>query len=75
MWSVDTLDWSGISSEQILSIVKRDLSPGAIILQHSIKTLSGVLDGTVKALPIIINDLLSKGYEFVTVQKLLEIES
>ncbi|PGM64853.1 hypothetical protein CN947_06925 [Bacillus cereus] len=75
MWSVDTLDWTGMSSEQILSIVKRDLSPGAIILQHSIKTLPGVLDGTVKALPIIINDLLSKGYEFVTVQKLLEIES
>lgn len=27
-WSVDTLDWTGLSGEQILSIVRRDITPG-----------------------------------------------
>jgi peptidoglycan/xylan/chitin deacetylase (PgdA/CDA1 family) len=72
MWSVDTLDWSGASAEFILERVHRDISPGGIVLQHNIQTnVPGMLDGTVEALPQIIDELHEKGYRFVTVQSLL----
>jgi peptidoglycan-N-acetylglucosamine deacetylase len=71
MWTVDTLDWSGQSSSQILEIVQRDITPGGIILQHNFQSEARLLDGTVEALPLIIDDLKEKGYQFVTVQTLL----
>jgi delta-lactam-biosynthetic de-N-acetylase len=71
MWSVDTIDWSGASGDQILSRVNQKISPGGIILQHCIQFKPGVLDGTVEALPKIIDQLRSEGYQFVTVQTLL----
>ncbi|KAB2337711.1 polysaccharide deacetylase family protein [Cytobacillus depressus] len=69
MWSIDTVDWSGKSSEEIVLKVNMEESPGAIILQHCFGAASGVLDGTVKALPVIIENLLEKGYEFVTMDQ------
>jgi peptidoglycan/xylan/chitin deacetylase (PgdA/CDA1 family) len=71
-WSVDTLDWTGLSGEQILSIVRRDITPGGIILQHNIETSPDLLRGTVEALPRIIEELQAQGYKFVTVQTLLD---
>lgn len=35
LWSVDTLDWSGKSAEEILTIINRDKSLGGIVLQHN----------------------------------------
>lgn len=70
MWSVDTLDWSGASADQILEIVHRDISPGKIILQHNFQD-GRLLNGTIGALPKIIDDLQKQGYQFVTVQTLL----
>ncbi|MDG5789581.1 polysaccharide deacetylase family protein [Evansella sp. AB-P1] len=74
MWSVDTLDWTGISADEILSIVQRDVSPGGIILQHNIEVQPGLglLDGSVEALPKIIDRLKEEGYTFVTIQTLLD---
>ncbi|MGG0655335.1 polysaccharide deacetylase family protein [Rummeliibacillus pycnus] len=72
MWSVDTLDWSGLTNEEIMSIVNRDLTEGAIILQHSFKSAPGRLDGSVKALPEIIDKLIREGYEIVTIPMLLD---
>lgn len=68
-WSVDTNDWRGRSSEQILNTVKSEVEPGGIILQHS----SGGenLKGSMEALPEIIKYLKEQGYEFVTVDKLI----
>ncbi|WP_238457977.1 hypothetical protein [Alkalihalobacterium alkalinitrilicum] len=71
MWSVDTLDWSGLSGDEILEIVQRDVTPGGIVLQHNFQTNARLLDGTVEALPKIIDELRAKGYQFVTVQTLL----
>ena len=72
MWSVDTLDWSGASADFILERVHRDIRPGGIVLQHNIQNnVPGMLDGTVEALPQIIDELHEKGYQFVTVQSLL----
>ncbi|QOY37824.1 polysaccharide deacetylase family protein [Anaerobacillus isosaccharinicus] len=71
MWSVDTLDWSGLTGDEILEIVHRDITPGGIILQHNFQSNARLLDGTVEALPKIIDELRAKGYKFVTVQTLL----
>ncbi|MDQ0255126.1 peptidoglycan/xylan/chitin deacetylase (PgdA/CDA1 family) [Evansella vedderi] len=72
MWTVDTLDWTGLPAENILEIVHRDITPGGIILQHNIEINPELLAGSVEALPMIIDDLRSKGYTFVTVQTLLD---
>lgn len=66
MWTVDTLDWKGLTGKQILSIVKRDVFPDAIILQHCLGEY-GELDNTVEALPQIIDYLHQEGYTFTTI--------
>lgn len=73
MYSIDTHDWAGLSEEQILSIVVRDVTPGAIILQHSLKM--GASYATVKALPLIIDHLKTIGYQFVPINYLLGIDT
>ncbi|WP_338470662.1 polysaccharide deacetylase family protein [Niallia sp. XMNu-256] len=70
-WSVDTLDWSGMSAERILEIVRNQTAPGGIMLQHNFQA-GGLLDGTVEALPQIIDELSAQGYTFVTIQTLLD---
>ncbi|WP_173916894.1 polysaccharide deacetylase family protein [Halobacillus sp. Marseille-Q1614] len=70
LWTADTKDWMGVSSEEIITRVKQDASPGVIVLQHNYHSL-GQFE-TVEALPQIIDDLRADGYEFVTVTKLLE---
>jgi polysaccharide deacetylase family sporulation protein PdaB len=70
-WSVDTRDWEGISAERILENVKKEVKPGAIILQHSAGGKNGNLTNTIKALPQIIAYLKEQGYQFVTVSNLI----
>ncbi|BFT74451.1 hypothetical protein PAENIP36_58930 [Paenibacillus sp. P36] len=70
-WSVDTLDWDGKSVPQILSNVRKEVGPGAIILQHFAGGKHGKLGNTVEALPQIISYLRQKGYTLVTVPELL----
>jgi peptidoglycan-N-acetylglucosamine deacetylase len=68
-WSVDTLDWKKRKADAILGTVKRQIRPGAIILQHSAG--GPQLKSTVEALPDIIAYLKQNQYEFVTVDELL----
>lgn len=71
-WSVDTLDWKGVSSEQIIETVHKEIWPGGIILQHN----AGGKDhraNTIEALDTIITDLQEQGYTFVTVPELLHL--
>lgn len=72
LWSVDTEDYNGPSADEIMETVRREMSPGGILLQHNFQSSSSTLDGTVEALPRIIDELREEGYEFVTVQTLLE---
>jgi len=71
-WSVDTLDWKGNSDTAILQVVKKEVSPGGIILEHSLAGRPGELNGTLTALPKIINMLREQGYKFVTIPTLLD---
>ena len=64
-WSVDTLDWKGISADSILSRVKADVNNGGIILMHNNS------DHILEALPMIIAHLKSEGYEMVKLSDLV----
>lgn len=66
-WTVDTIDWRGDSVADITSRVMNNAGNGAIVLMH-------VGEGAVNtpaALPGIIADLQSQGYELVTLTELL----
>jgi len=63
-WSIDTLDWKGLSADAITQTVMDNILPGSIILQHN---ADGVpLQGSVDALENIIPALQKKGATFVT---------
>ncbi|MCZ8512260.1 polysaccharide deacetylase family protein [Paenibacillus filicis] len=71
-WSVDTMDWDGKSPATILTTLKKELKPGAIVLQHSAGGKGGNLANTVEALPQLIAYLKKEGYQFVTVTDLIK---
>lgn len=65
-WSVDSKDW--MSSATVESIVKNVMSKvtdGSIVLFHNDATF------TPKALPLILDQLIAKGYTFVTIEDLI----
>lgn len=72
-WNVDSLDWKGLSSEQVLTNVLAHVHPGSIILQHSGGGVGEDLSGTVQALPEIIRKLRNDGVELVTIPRLLNL--
>ncbi|WP_423190325.1 LysM peptidoglycan-binding domain-containing protein [Alkalibacterium sp. f15] len=69
MWTIDTIDWTGNSSSDIVNRVMTRITPGAIILMH---TGAGA-KGTPAALPTIITRLKGLGYRFVTMSQLMNL--
>lgn len=66
LWDIDPRDWAGGSASSIANHVIRNAHNGAIVVMH----LSGA--NTAASIPLIVSDLRSKGYEFVTVSKMLK---
>ncbi|MFP4978506.1 polysaccharide deacetylase family sporulation protein PdaB [Paenibacillus sp. CN-4] len=66
-WDTDSLDWKNIGTQNIVDRVVGKAHPGDIVLLHA----SDSCKQTHEALPIIIDQLRSKGYEFVTVSELI----
>ena len=64
-WSVDSLDWKGISGKQIADRVINGVKPGSIILCHNNS------EHILEALPIILMSLQNKGYTFVSIDELI----
>ena len=64
-WDVDSLDWKGISGEEIVKRVVGKVKSGSIILCHN--NSDHILD----ALPVILDELTAKGYKFVTISELV----
>lgn len=64
-WDVDSLDWKGISAEEITHRVLSKVQPGSIVLFHN------AAEHTPEALPGILEALLADGYEIVPVSELL----
>lgn len=70
LWSADSEDWRRPGVSRIVSNVLREVRPGAIVLMHD---GGGPRGQTISALPRIISGLRARGYEFVTVPKLLSM--
>lgn len=66
-WSIDTFDWeTTATTESITEKIESYHHLGAIVLMHSNRS------ALVEALPLVIEFLLREGYEFVTVETLLQ---
>ncbi len=64
-WDVDSLDWKGLSANEILSRVKSGVKNGSIILFHNNS------DHILEALPLIIDYLKQEGYSMVKMSNLV----
>lgn len=71
MWSADSLDWRYRQPTTLIDRVLKEASAGGIVLMHD---GGGDRSKTVQALPEVIAQLRKRGYSFVTVPELLEIE-
>jgi len=69
LWSIDTMDWAMTPSREICKNVHAKIGNGDIILMHDY--VSGG-NTTCQALRRLIPELLSRGYEFVTVSELIK---
>ena len=64
-WDVDSLDWKGISADEIKSRVLKNVSPGSIVLFHN------AAENTPQALSGIIESLIADGYRIVPISQML----
>ncbi|AFZ13853.1 polysaccharide deacetylase [Crinalium epipsammum PCC 9333] len=71
MWSSDSNDYSRPSVPRLVRNVMKDAKPGGMVLMHD---GGGDRAHTIKALPIIISQLKKRGYKFVTVPELLDLQ-
>ncbi|HWB03435.1 MAG TPA: polysaccharide deacetylase family protein [Verrucomicrobiales bacterium] len=65
LWSVDPEDWRTRSASMTHNRIVSQTRPGAIILVHDIHASS------IDAMPSTLDDLLAKGFRFVTVSQLI----
>ncbi|MBQ8590812.1 MAG: polysaccharide deacetylase family protein, partial [Firmicutes bacterium] len=64
-WSVDSLDWKDITTEQIVERVTRNVEPGSIVLFHN------NAEHVEEYLPLVLQMLTEQGYEIVPVGQLI----
>ena len=68
-WSIDTLDWKGLSAKEITERVLGSAKSGDIVLFHN--NSDHVLD----ALPTVLMGLKNKGFRFVTLGEMVATEN
>jgi peptidoglycan/xylan/chitin deacetylase (PgdA/CDA1 family) len=66
---VDSLDWKDLSASDIAARIVERVKSGSIILCHN----NGL--HTAEALPIVLDTLKAKGYEFVPIGELIYKEN
>lgn len=64
-WDCDSLDWRGISAEEITQRVLRKVKPGSIVLFHN------AAEHTPEALPGILEALIADGYTVVPISQII----
>ncbi len=65
MWTVNTGDYLEPDPATLVKKIVGNVHPGGVILMHD------GTDATLAALPLVIDDLTAKGYEFVTMGELI----
>jgi len=68
-WSIDTLDWKGLSAKEITARVVPKAKNGDIILFHNNS------DNVLKALPLVLMGLRNRGFSFVRLSDLVRTEN
>lgn len=68
LWSVDPQDWRRPGVSVVTSRLVNGARPGAILLTHDIHA------PTIQAIPGVLDQLIAKGYQFVTVSQLMNLE-
>lgn len=68
-WSADTLDYTGITGEEMWNRIENKIEPGAIILSHN------GTKHTADSLDMLIKNIKQKGYEIVPVSELIYKEN
>ena len=68
-WSIDTLDYNGLTGEEMWDRIEPKLDNGSIILMHN------GTDNTALAIDMIIKNVKEKGYSIVTVTDLIYEEN
>lgn len=68
-WSIDTLDYQGLTGEQMWARVEGKLKNGSIILMHN------GTENTALSLEMIIKNIKEKGYNIVPVSELIYTEN
>lgn len=69
LWDVDPFDWKRPGSSIVKNRILAGTRPGSIVLCHDIH------QQTIDAMPETLDTLLSKGFRFVTVSQLLNIDA
>lgn len=67
LWSVDPKDWKDRNASTVTRRLVSGAKPGAILLAHDIHK------STIDAMPSTLDQLLRKGYQFVTVTQLIQL--
>ena len=72
-WSVIPRDWTNPGAQEIAERVCKNVTPGAVVLLHDgdAPAQTASREQTVDATALIIDELHSSGYEFVTIDELL----
>lgn len=68
LWSVDPMDWKRPGSSVVAQRLVSAARPGGILLVHDIHA------PTIDAIPTAVDQLLAKGFQFVTVTELIAME-
>ena len=72
-WSIEAQDWDKKTTiEHIYTTVINNAQNGSIIVLHDNGGAKGAPQKTLKALPVIIDTLLQKGYPFVTLDEMMQ---
>lgn len=64
-WNIDTLDWKGLSANDINTRVMNNLCPGSIILMHN------NADNVVQATRLVLENLKERGYKVCSIGQLI----
>ncbi|CZQ97095.1 polysaccharide deacetylase [Trichococcus palustris] len=69
-WSIDTLDWTGISATEISNAITNYVTPGSIVLMHASVGAANTPDSLWYSL----SALKNAGYSFATISELLGLD-
>lgn len=64
-WNIDSLDWKGLSAQDINTRVMKNLQPGSIILMHN------NADNVVQATKMVLENLKERGYKVSTIGNMI----